>query len=59
VVGKQPVLEAGQVFSYTSGCPLGTPFGTMHGTYQMVTVGGERFDVAIAPFSLGEPRVVN
>ena len=59
VVGKQPVIAPGQSFSYTSGCPLGTPFGTMHGTYQMVASGGGRFDAAIAPFSLGEPHVVN
>ena len=35
VVGKQPTLEPGQSFEYTSACPLGTAFGTMHGTYQM------------------------
>ncbi len=27
VVGKQPVLEPGESFSYTSGCPLTTPDG--------------------------------
>jgi uncharacterized protein affecting Mg2+/Co2+ transport len=31
----------------------------MHGTYQMVTAKGERFDAEIAPFSLAEPRAVN
>ena len=38
VVGEQPVLATGQSFEYTSGCPLTTPFGTMHGTYQMTTM---------------------
>ncbi|MGH3426267.1 MAG: Co2+/Mg2+ efflux protein ApaG, partial [Mycobacteriales bacterium] len=33
VVGKQPLLEPGQSFEYTSACPLKTPFGSMHGTY--------------------------
>ena len=33
VVGKQPVLGPGESFSYTSGCPLTTPDGTMQGTY--------------------------
>jgi len=59
VVGEQPTLEPGQSFTYTSACPLETPFGTMHGTYQMVTKSGERFDAEIAPFSLGEPHAIN
>jgi ApaG protein len=59
VVGEQPVLAPGESFEYTSGCPLRTGFGTMHGTYQMVTAGGDRFDAEIAPFSLGEPHAIN
>ncbi len=59
VVGKQPVLAPGDSFEYTSACPLATNFGTMHGTYQMITEGGERFDVEIAPFALGEPYAIN
>jgi ApaG protein len=59
VVGEQPVLGTGQSFEYTSGCPLPTPFGTMHGTYQMVTANGERFDATIAPFTLTEPHAVH
>ncbi len=59
VVGKQPTLKAGESFEYTSGCPLGTPFGVMEGTYQMVTESGERFDARIAPFTLSEPYTVH
>jgi ApaG protein len=59
VVGKQPVLAPGQSFRYTSGCPLSTPFGTMHGTYQMITQDGEQFDAQIAPFTLSEPYTVH
>jgi len=59
VVGKQPVLGPGEAFEYTSFCPLPTPFGTMHGTYQMVTGDGARFDAEIAPFSLAEPHAIN
>lgn len=55
VVGNQPILAPGQSFRYTSGCPLTTPFGSMHGTYQMVSQGGEHFDIEIAPFTLSEP----
>jgi ApaG protein len=59
VVGEQPVLRPGETFEYTSACPLRTPDGTMHGTYQMVTKDGARFDAEIAPFSLGEPRTIH
>jgi ApaG protein len=59
VVGKQPILKAGESFEYTSGCPLTTPFGMMQGTYQMITEEGERFDVTIAPFTLSEPYTVH
>jgi ApaG protein len=59
VVGQQPILRPGESFEYTSGCPLTTPFGTMEGTYQMVTDAGERFDAAIAPFTLSEPYTVH
>ena len=55
VVGEQPVLGPGQSFQYSSWCPLETPTGTMHGTYQVVRAGGEQFDIAIAPFSLRAP----
>ena len=58
VVGEQPFLEPGESFEYTSGCPLGTPFGTMQGTYQMMR-SGEMFDVEIAPFTLSEPFAIN
>ena len=60
VVGHQPVLAAGESFEYTSGCPLTLPFGSMHGTYQMINEQNEQFDVEIAPFMLAEPnQVVN
>lgn len=59
VVGEQPVLGPGQSFEYTSGCPLTTSFGTMHGTYQMITTKGERFDAKIAAFTLSEPHALH
>jgi ApaG protein len=59
VVGAQPVLRPGESFEYTSACPLGTAFGTMEGTYQMLTEGGEYFDAEIAAFSLSTPYSVN
>jgi len=59
VVGEQPVLEPGEAFEYTSFCPLRTPFGSMHGTYQMVTAGGSAFEAEIAPFALAVPTALN
>lgn len=56
VVGETPRLEPGQNFTYTSGCPLGTPTGTMRGTYQMATDKGELFDAEIPEFSLDAPE---
>ena len=59
VVGQQPILAPGEQFTYTSGCPLKTPFGTMEGTYQMVSRSADFFDVKIAPFTLSEPYTVH
>ena len=59
VVGQQPMLHPGESFTYSSGCPLHTPFGMMDGTYQMVTASGEHFDAQIASFALSEPYTVH
>ena len=59
VVGEKPVLQPGGAFEYTSYCPLKTNVGSMHGSYQMVTAGGERFDAQIAPFTLAVPNALN
>ena len=56
VVGKQPLLNPGEAFEYTSGCPLDTPFGTMEGTYSMVDLEGHQFEVTIPAFALREPN---
>jgi ApaG protein len=55
VVGEQPILEPGETFRYTSGAPLRTPSGIMHGWYTMETEDGETFDVEIPAFSLDSP----
>ncbi len=55
VVGEQPQIDPGEAFSYTSGCPLGTPSGIMVGTYQMAGADGEVFSVDIPAFSLDLP----
>ena len=55
VVGEQPTLKPGEAWRYNSFCPLPTPSGAMRGSYQMLTDGGEMFDVAIPEFSLHLP----
>jgi ApaG protein len=56
VVGETPILSPGASFSYTSGCPLGTPSGIMVGSYRMTNEAGEQFDVAVPAFSLDSPH---
>ena len=55
VVGQQPIIEPGEAFEYTSGCPLSTPSGIMAGSYRMVDDQGVTLDVAIPAFSLDVP----
>ncbi len=52
VVGEQPVLKPGKVFSYTSFARLETTWGTMEGAYRMRQDGGDEFDVAVGRFYL-------
>jgi len=59
VVGAQPVLRPGESFEYTSGTSIGTPVGTMRGSYQMVADDGTRFEAAIPEFTLSVPRVLH
>ena len=59
VVGEQPYLKPGEGFRYTSGTILDTPLGVMQGSYQMLADDGERFDAAISPFRLVDPRVLH
>lgn len=56
VVGEQPLLQPGDVFEYTSGCPLNTPSGMMFGAYGMETDRGEAFEADIPVFSLDSPH---
>lgn len=63
VVGEEPTILPGDSFTYTSGCPLGTPSGFMQGSYRMEREDGSKFDIAIPLFSLDLPagagRVLN
>jgi ApaG protein len=59
VVGEQPMLQPGEAFEYTSGCPIATPVGSMRGSYQCVAADGTRFEAPIAEFLLSMPRTLH
>lgn len=52
VVGRQPLLQPGESFTYSSGCELRTSSGQMQGRYLCITEHGETFEAQIAPFAL-------
>lgn len=52
VIGKQPLLQPGESFRYTSSAPLRTPMGIMSGHYFCVAVDGHRFEAPVSPFVL-------
>ena len=56
VVGKQPMLQPGQTFSYSSFCPLPTEWGTMEGEFLMRTAEGDEFLVHVGRFYLVAPQ---
>lgn len=56
VIGEQPLIQVGGAFDYMSGCPLATPWGTMHGHYVMMGEGG-RFEAEIPAFALEHPSL--
>lgn len=59
VVGEQPVLAPGASHDYVSGCPLGTPHGSMEGFYTMIRADGSQFEAAIPFFPLAAPAPAN
>lgn len=59
VVGKQPHLQPGTSYTYTSGVVLATQTGTMRGSYQMQTEDGACFDADIPEFALVPPHLLH
>lgn len=56
VVGLTPRLEPGQSFTYSSGALIPTRNGSMAGSYEFTTDGGQRFKVDIPEFVLAAPE---
>lgn len=59
VVGEQPLLKPGEAHDYVSGCPLGTPRGTMQGHYIMERGDDSLIEVSIPRFPLAAPATAN
>ena len=60
VIGKKPVLKPGESHTYSSGCLLTSPFGSMSGHYNMVNFSStKRFKVVIPSFKLSAPFALN
>ncbi len=60
VVGKKPVLRPGESHTYSSGCLLSSPFGSMDGYYNMINfTSTKKFKVIIPSFKLSAPFAIN
>lgn len=59
VIGKQPIIEPGASFDYTSGAVIDTPVGNMQGYYEMEQGNGSRFRVPIDVFRLAVQNILH
>jgi ApaG protein len=59
VVGRQPLLQPGEEFEYTSGTQLATPQGSMQGAFFFVAEDGNKFEVKVPEFVLSLPRTLH
>ena len=59
VIGEQPTINPGEVYSYSSFTEISTPSGFMWGSYKMLTDGDISFDVDIPKFELTMPRTLH
>lgn len=60
VIGQKPVILPGGQHSYSSGCLLESPIGSMQGFYQMVNLAtGQPFRVKIPNFKLHATFAMN
>jgi len=59
VVGVQPHIDSNSEYTYTSGCYLKTPVGTMQGHYLVVDSDNNSYQVDIPLFGLATPNALN
>lgn len=59
VVGKQPRIEPGTRFTYTSSAMLQTSVGSMEGSYEFQLDSGTTFEVPIPQFPLNDSASIH
>jgi ApaG protein len=60
VIGRQPIIDSGDSFEYTSWCPINSAIGKMRGTYTMERMTDRAtFEVEIPEFLLHSDYVMN
>jgi ApaG protein len=59
IVGEQPHIIPGTSYTYTSGCLLKTPLGTMQGYYQVMNDNQETSVIDIPVFQLALPNIIH
>lgn len=59
VIGKQPSIAPNKSFTYSSGCLLKTPIGTMQGHYQFLSHDNNLVQADIPVFRLAQPNILH
>ena len=60
VIGKKPVLKSGESYTYSSGCLLCSPFGSIRGAFQMVSSSTTKNFAVVVPTSrMNAPFALN
>lgn len=60
IIGKKPVLKPGESHTYSSGCLICGPFGSMQGHFNMINFTSTRsFKVIVPAFKLCAPFALN
>ncbi len=60
VIGKKPVLKPGETHTYSSGCLLSSPYGSMKGFFNMINfTTTNNFRVIVPAFRLNAPFALN
>lgn len=59
VIGYQPEFKPNQSFTYTSYCPLDTPWGTMEGFFFFVNSDLSEFKAEVGRFYLSAPEITS
>lgn len=60
VIGKKPVIQPGETYTYNSGCLLASPLGAMKGFFDMINfTTTKKFRVIVPTFRLNAPFAIN